>query len=393
MSENITRKYRPRTLSSVIGQPVATKSIQSTLTSGKIPPAYLFYGIQGSGKTTLARLIAMSTNCTNRTGVEPCGQCQPCKDIINDCSDMLAEYDGATHSGVGDLRDMMAAVKFMVPDGMYKVVIIDECHALSKQAWQAALKTIEEPPRNVMFIFCTTEIQKVIATIKSRCVQLQFAGIDDAVILTMLKNICTAEEAAYDEKALQLIAKNSNGSIRDAQSILEGFIRTGKVSTDLVKSVYQTLDPMSLCNFFNYILTGNAKAAAKTAHGWLKTGASPDLIIGSLMEHLRNMIMDFTVEDDSLKAILKSQREKIGDGRVGAWIEFLYEQLRFLREYPMSHWLLIDLVTIRFISTASEAPVKASTKKAKETKNANASVAPLTEAAIPPVHRGSAVAG
>ena len=235
MSDSIIKKYRPKTFSQVVGQTGSVYKITAALTSGVIPPAYLFSGIQGGGKTTNARLVTMSLNCQQRVGVEPCGQCQQCKDILNDCSSYLIELDGAQHGKVEDIRGITGTVSYVVPDGNYKVVIIDECHGLSKAAWNALLKTIEEPPKNVLFIFCTTELQKVQATIRSRCVHIQFPGVTDDVITKIIKHVCAEEKATIDDESVQLITKYAFGSIRDAQSILEGFIRMGKITADQVK--------------------------------------------------------------------------------------------------------------------------------------------------------------
>ena len=163
---NITKKYRPHRFSEVVGQDISVKKIVMALQSGVIPPAYLFAGIRGCGKTSCARLVAMSLNCIARVGVEPCGTCDSCKSILQDNSEYLVEVDGATYGKVENVRDLMASIKYMVPDGAYRVVIMDECHGLTKQAWDSALKTIEEPPRNTLFIFCTTEFGKVIPAIR-----------------------------------------------------------------------------------------------------------------------------------------------------------------------------------------------------------------------------------
>jgi len=365
MSENITKKYRPKRFCDVVGQPVAVEQMSSAVSKGIIPPAYLFSGIQGGGKTTSARLMAMSLNCKSRVGVEPCGKCQDCVDILNDCSDYLIEVDGATHGKVDETRTLMSSVRYIVPDGNYKVVIVDECHALTKQAWQSALKTIEEPPKNVVFIFCTTELQKVIATIKSRCVHIQFPAVTDEVIVDMAKKILASEAVAYDEDALKLIAKYASGSIRDAQSILEGFMRSGKVSSDKIKNIYQTIDPNTILTYFNNVVSKDIKSACNISSQWIRMGTSPDVVITALLEHLRNMLMDFIVQDATLKNMLRSQKEKIGEGRVADWIQFFYDQLRFMREYPMEHTLVIDLITIKLIDSMS-------TRKSEKTSRSTA---------------------
>lgn len=366
--ENITKKFRPKTFGAVIGQRLAVEMLTSAIKSKVIPPAYLFSGITGGGKTTNARLLAMSLNCKNLTlnSIEPCGECAACRDILNDRSEYLIEVDGATKGGVEDIRNLMASIRYVVPSGSYRVVIIDECHSLSKQAWQAALKTIEEPPKNTVFVFCTTEIQKVIPTIMTRCVKVQFQGVEDSVIVKMLQNILKTENVQYDEDSLGLIAKYAKGSIRDAQSILEGFIRSGKVTTEMVEGIYRTVDPSTVLTYFNYVIGGDLKGACVMASNWLKIGVSPEYLMTALLEHLRNMVMEFVVKDSSLKSLLKAQKEKIGESRVVDWIEFFYNQLRFIRDFPMEYALVIDLITIRLIDSMSERKPRAKSEKTEK---------------------------
>jgi len=215
----------------------------------------------------------------------------------------------------------------------------------------------------VMFIFCTTEIQKVKATIKSRCVHVQFPGVSDEVVIAMVKNICGAEQAEIEDDAAKLIAQYAFGSLRDAQSILEGFIRTKKVTANQVKQVYQTIDPNTILTYFNNIADKDMKSATNMTKGWLRLGIGPELMINGLLEHLRNMVMIFKVEDKTLKSLLKAQREKIGEGRVADWIEFFYDQLKFIRDYPMEYSLSIDLITIKLIDSLTAQ--KSLTKKKK----------------------------
>lgn len=370
-NKNITKKYRPKKFSEVIGQKRAVITLTSALEKKVISPAYLFWGIQGAGKTTLARLVAMSLNCEKKIGIEPCGECTECKAILNGCSDYLIEKDGASKSGVDDTRELNEIIRFKVPNNKYKVVIIDECHALSKAAWQAALKTVEEPPPRVLFIFCTTESLKVPATIKSRAVPCQFSGVDDNIISDVLKKICTEEQVSFDDDALNLIAKYAFGSIRDAQTILEGYIRSGKVSKQDVEDAYRTIDPSTIVTYFNNIIDKNIKGASNMVIGWIKLGISPEIIINCLLEYLRNMLMDFNVSDNAYKTLLHSQRERIGDANVVKWVTFFYDQLRFIKEYPMEYTLAMDLITIRLMATLDNfesVKVKKEKKEEKEVK-------------------------
>lgn len=365
MKEHITKKFRPKKFADVIGQPVSIATLTTAITAKQIPPAYLFVGTRGCGKTTCARLVAMALNCRNLQGAEPCGVCECCVDILNGNSDYLIEVDSATHGKVEPVRQLMASVGYYVPEGNYKVVLLDECHMLTKEAWNACLKTVEEPPARVLFIFGTTEPYKVLGTAKSRCVVCQFPAVSDLTLTDNIKHILNTEKVAYDDQAVALIAKYAYGSIRDAQSILEGFINSGKVKAEDVKQLYQTIDPNTILTYFNNVLNKDLKAASNIIGGWIRMGVSPEYVVSSLMEHLRNMIMDWFITDNALKSMLKVQKEKIGDARLASWIDFFYVQLTYIKEFPMEYSLMLDLITIKLIDTLNS-PVAEKKRQTKE---------------------------
>lgn len=367
---NITKKFRPTKFAELVGQPAAKTLLTSALAAKKIPPAYLFSGMRGSGKTTSARLLALALNCEKPQGYEPCGVCQSCKDILRDASPFLVEVDGATTGKAEDIRNLMHSMHYVVPAGHCKVVIIDECHALSKAAIQSSLKTIEEPPPNILFVFCTTEFQKVIKTIVSRCVSIRFMGASEQTLVSMLSSVIEKEGVKADDDAVKIIAQQAHGSIRDAQSILEGLIHTGKITVDTVRIVYQELDPNTVITYFNGIITKDLRAAKNMTHSWLMAGSSLEAVVSGLLEHLRNMLMDFLVEDKSLKKMLQTQRAKIGDARIAEWIQFFYDQLRIIQEYPMEYNLVLDLISIKLMDVAARTKPKSRAKKEEETGDA-----------------------
>lgn len=385
MSQNINKKYRPRKFAEVLGQPIAVNSIRTSIMSGVLPPAYLLYGIQGGGKTTLARLIAMSVNCTQRNGAEPCGECPACASILEGTSDYLIEIDGASHGKIDNVRELQEALQFVVSDEHKKVIIIDECHELTKQAWDALLKTLEEPPPNVMFVLCTTDFVSIKPTIKSRCVKLQLLGVQDSVIIDRLKKLTAAEGAKADDGALELMAKHARGSIRDAQSILEGFIRSGAITSDMVKSLYPTLDSNVLFSYFNKVMAKDMKGTSVMSMGWMRSGFTPQIIITQLVEHVQNMLMDFKVENPGLKTLYKNQRDKAGDDRILEWLDILDDRLRFVKDHPTYYTLLIDSIAIRLINTMQHTV----RTKAKATKEANAAISGISEAVVPSKETGN----
>jgi len=217
----ISLKYRPQTFDDVIGQDHITKTIRNAIEKDKIGHAYIFSGPRGTGKTTTARILAKRVNCENPKDGNPCNECSSCKEISEDRSLDVVEIDGASNRGIDDIRSLREQVKYPPTKGKYKVFIIDEFHQITKDAFNALLKTLEEPPSYVLFIFATTELQKVIPTILSRCQRFEFKRIAINELIDRLKYICKEEKIDIDDDSLLLIAKKGDGSMRDAQSILE----------------------------------------------------------------------------------------------------------------------------------------------------------------------------
>ena len=215
------RKWRPQLFSEVIGQENLIKTIQNSLSSGRIPHAFLFSGVRGVGKTTTARIIAKSLNCRNPEGLEPCNKCSSCIEITNGYSLDVIEIDGASNRGIDNIRELKDTVLYMPLSGKYKVYIIDEVHMLTNEASNALLKTLEEPPSHAVFILATTEAHKVIPTIKSRCQHFVFKKISSKSIVDQLKKIASDEKIKYTEDGLFLIADSADGSMRDAESVFD----------------------------------------------------------------------------------------------------------------------------------------------------------------------------
>jgi len=217
------RKYRPQKFSEFVGQEHIVKTLTNAISSGLISHAYLFYGPRGSGKTTIARLFAKAVNCQNRKGgdFEPCNQCFSCKEISEGRAVDLIEIDAASHRGIDEIRDLREGIKFAPTRLKYKVFIIDEAHQLTKEAANALLKTLEEPPSHAIFILATTEIHKMIPTIISRCQRFDFRKLTVPEILKKLEIICQKEKIKIEKVALELIAQNAQGSMRDAESLLD----------------------------------------------------------------------------------------------------------------------------------------------------------------------------
>ncbi|RLG98947.1 DNA polymerase III subunit gamma/tau [Candidatus Bathyarchaeota archaeon] len=215
------RKYRPKTFSEIIGQEHIVQTLKNAISTGMISHAYLFSGPRGTGKTSLARLLAKALNCENRKGAEPCNKCSSCIEINEGRALDLIEIDAASHRGIDEIRELRDGIRFAPTKSKYKVFIIDEVHQLTREAANALLKTLEEPPSHAIFVLATTEIHKMIPTILSRCQRFDFRRLTVPEILKKLKWIAKKENIKIEDAALELIALNATGSLRDAEGLLD----------------------------------------------------------------------------------------------------------------------------------------------------------------------------
>ena len=215
------RKWRPQIFEEVVGQEHVTRTLQNAIRSGRIAHAYLFSGERGVGKTTVARVFAKALNCEKGPTVDPCNQCVVCQEITRGMSVDVIEIDGASNTGVDDVRELREAVKYVPVRGKHKVYIIDEVHMLSTSAFNALLKTLEEPPERVAFLFATTELHKIPATILSRCQHFTFKRIPQEAIVQQLQKIAAEEKIRVEDGGFALMARASEGSMRDALSLID----------------------------------------------------------------------------------------------------------------------------------------------------------------------------
>jgi DNA polymerase-3 subunit gamma/tau len=261
------RKYRPQSFGQVVGQEHIVQTLTNSIKNANISHAYLFCGPRGSGKTTLARLFAKAINCNNIKGSEPCNECSSCIEISSGNAIDLIEIDAASHTGVDDVRQLIDGIKFAPVKSKYKIFIIDECHQLSKSAANALLKTLEEPPTHAIFILATTEAHKMIATIVSRCQRFDFKRLQISEIIKKLEFITKKEGVKFDESALSLIAINSRGSFRDAESLLDqslSFIGSEKnkiVKAENIEELLGIIEVNQICKFVDFLILRNSKDA------------------------------------------------------------------------------------------------------------------------------------
>ncbi|MDA5092571.1 DNA polymerase III subunit gamma/tau [Aliiroseovarius sp. KMU-50] len=287
----LARKYRPETFADLVGQEAMVRTLKNAFESDRIAQAFVMTGIRGVGKTTTARIIAKGMNCIGPDGqggptVEPCGKCEHCVAIAEGRHVDVMEMDAASRTGVGDIREIIESVHYRAASARYKIYIIDEVHMLSTSAFNALLKTLEEPPAHVKFIFATTEIRKVPVTVLSRCQRFDLRRIEPEDMLAMLKRIAAAEGAEIADDALALITRAAEGSARDAQSLLDQAIShgAGETTADQVRAMLGLADRGRVLDLFDLIMRGDAAGALSEIGAQYSDGADPMAVLRDLAE-------------------------------------------------------------------------------------------------------------
>ena len=292
----IPLKYRPLKFSELIGQDLMSKTIQNAIEMNRIANAYLLTGVRGVGKTTTARIIAKSLNCLNITEQddnEPCGVCDNCKAITESRSVDVYEMDAASRTGIADIRELIEGVQYSPVSSKYKVYIIDEVHMLSTAAFNGLLKTLEEPPPHVKFIFATTEVRKIPTTILSRCQRYDLKRVEPDDLVIFLKSICEKETVEFEEGALKIIARAADGSVRDGLSILDQSIAfSGKhISEEQVKEMIGLNDPTKILELIKFIIAGQTQQSLEKINELYDNGADPSMIVKDLIETVHSLTM------------------------------------------------------------------------------------------------------
>ena len=319
MAENykvIARKYRPQTFEEVIGQEHITKTISKSIAQKKIAHAYLFSGAHGVGKTSLARIIAKALNCVNGPTDKPCGVCPSCTQIENGTPLDVIEIDGASNRGIENIRTIIENVRISPVAGKYKVYIIDEVHQITNEAFNALLKTLEEPPAHVVFILATTEADRVLPTIRSRCQQYTFKSLGIEDLEKILKGILDKENIKYDEEAIFLIAKQARGSVRDSETILEKMIAytTDKkyITSADVNAVVGGNNFSFVKEFFDIIMSGDKKNYFGFVKKLFEEAVDPRTFINSIIEYMRVVLMIKSgIDDTKLLEITENERDDL----------------------------------------------------------------------------------
>ena len=294
MSYQVTaRKWRPMVFEDVVGQSHVTTTLRNALGSNRVAHAYIFSGQRGCGKTTTARILAKAVNCLSPKDLNPDNTCDICKEITEGRSLDVIEIDGASNRGIDEIRNLREAVRYSPSRGKYKIYIIDEVHMLTKEAFNALLKTLEEPPPHVMFIFATTEVHKVPATILSRCQRFDFRRISMEEIMTRLRYIAGEEKVTIDDDALMVIAKKGDGSLRDSQSIFDQ-VRSFCGNTITHADALKTLNAVDLDVYFQVtalIREKSQRGGIELVNEIIKLGYDLREFVGGLAEHFRNLLV------------------------------------------------------------------------------------------------------
>lgn len=287
----LARKYRPQTFADLIGQEAMVRTLKNAFAADRIAHAFVMTGVRGVGKTTTARIIAKGLNCVGPDGsggptTEPCGHCEPCRAIAEGRHVDVMEMDAASRTGVGDIREIIDSVHYRAASARYKIYIIDEVHMLSNNAFNALLKTLEEPPAHVKFIFATTEIRKVPVTVLSRCQRFDLKRIEPEVMMAHLTRVAAAEGAALAPDAMALITRAAEGSVRDAMSLMDQAIAhgAGETSAAQVRSMLGLADRGRVLDLFDLILTGDAAGALSELAAQYADGADPMAVLRDLAE-------------------------------------------------------------------------------------------------------------
>jgi DNA polymerase-3 subunit gamma/tau len=332
--QSLYRKYRSQTFADLVGQEAASRALQGAIISSRVAHAYLFSGSRGTGKTSAARLLAKALNCSGRSrdSAEPCNKCQSCVEMTAGSALDLIEIDAASNRGIDEIRDLREKVNLAPAIGPFKVYIIDEAHMLTEPAFNALLKTLEEPPAHVVFVLCTTDAQKIPLTVIGRCQQFVFRRHSEEQIVGRLTHIAAIEKVQVDPDAMLLIARTAQGSMRDAVGLLDQLVplATGPITLEGARSLLGIADPRLLDSLLDDVLAGRAAEALDELNRVYSAGAELRQVVRGLMEGCRDRLVAALTRRDNatarrLSSVLDALLHLDGEVRRHAEPRFLVE--------------------------------------------------------------------
>ena len=374
----LARKWRPQTFDDVIGQEHVTCTLRNAIRSERVAHAFLFTGPRGVGKTTTARLLAKALNCEQGPTPDPCNACSQCEEITNGSAIDVLEIDGASHTGVDNVRDLTEGVQYRPAKGRFRVVIIDEVHMLSNAAFNALLKTLEEPPAHVKFIFATTESHKILQTILSRCQRYDFKRIPLRDLIQQLRHLTQAEGFECDEAGLALLAREADGSLRDAESLLDQVVAwsNGRVDEAAVRDALGVADRQALFRVVEAILAEDPAQVLQLTGDLYQYGYDPRRLCHDLLRHFHDLVVAKVSSDVSVLAdlpdheveIVRKQAALRSREDLQRFFASLLETEEAVRKSAYTQ-LVIEMALVKLASQPPVLPIQEALTKLEELQN------------------------
>ena len=394
----LARKYRPQVFEDLLGQDALVQTLKNAIENNRLHHAYILTGIRGVGKTTTARLIARALNCTGLDGksgptIHPCGVCENCQAIAAGRHIDVLELDAASRTGVDDIRELLASVQYKPTNARYKIYIIDEVHMLSKGAFNTLLKTLEEPPAHVKFIFATTEIRKVPVTILSRCQRFDLERLTIETLLELFTKILKAENIEADREALEMVAKAADGSARDGLSMLDQAIVLGggKIKLETVVQMIGLADRNKTLALFENLLEGNVQKVLQNVHDQYRHGADPVAVLKDLID-ITHLLTKAKIVPSTLKEAMMGENERVLSEKLAsstsiAVLSKVWQMMiKGLSEIQIAPYMndALDMVLVR-IAYSAELPTPM--QLLEEVKKKSTELTPIHSKQSAPVHK------
>ncbi len=358
------RKFRPRTFKEVRGQEAVVTTLKNQIINQRISHAYLFCGTRGTGKTTIAKIFSRAVNCENPKDGSPCGECESCRSILNGSSMNVIEIDAASNNGVDDVRQIIEEVAYSPAQGRYKVYIVDEVHMMSPGAFNALLKTLEEPPEYVIFILATTEANKLPVTILSRCQRYDFRRISMEEICGRIRELCDKEQVAIEDKAVRFIARSSDGAMRDALSLLDqciSFYLGQELTYEKVLDVLGAVDVEVFSRMFRLLTSGDVTGSIRLLDEIIMQGRDPMQFITDFTGYLRNLLLLNSSEDaDEVIDVSAENLKRMKEEAAMTEQEVLMRYIRILSElqgqlrYATQKRILLEVALVKLCKPETE---------------------------------------